>query len=110
MSEVKESSDYENCMDILGTQVPKSATLSEFFGEDDVNEDVEWKTHWVGMPEFTQEDNPPYKRLIVNFRTEDDYMEFSTLIGQKLTNKTKSIWHPKLDRDENSLKRWFEDE
>lgn len=49
---------------------------------------------WVGMPEFVQEEKKPYKELIVRFETEDDYKEFSKLIGQSLTIKTKSIWHP----------------
>lgn len=107
---IEESADYENCMDILGTTILKKSTLSEFFGEDDTSEEVEWQKHWVGMPEYTQEDNPPYRRLIVSFRTEDDYQGFAKIIDQKLTEKTKSIWHPKLDRDENTLKRWLEDD
>lgn len=48
---------------------------------------------WVGMPEFVQE-KEPYKELIVRFETEEDYKEFQQLINQKLTVKTKSIWHP----------------
>jgi len=49
---------------------------------------------WVGMPEFVQEKKYPYKTLIVRFETEQDYNDFAQLIGQKLTSKTKSIWHP----------------
>jgi hypothetical protein len=49
---------------------------------------------WVGMPEFVQEKKEPFKELIVRFETEADYLEFQELINQKLTNKTKSIWHP----------------
>jgi len=49
---------------------------------------------WVGMPEFVQEKKEPFKQLIVRFETEKDYEEFQILINQKLTNKTKSIWHP----------------
>lgn len=49
---------------------------------------------WVGMPEFVQEKKAPFKELIVRFETEADYLEFQELINQKLTNKTKSIWHP----------------
>jgi len=49
---------------------------------------------WVGMPEFVQEKKEPFKELIVRFETEDDYKEFQQLIGQPLTAKTKSIWHP----------------
>ena len=49
---------------------------------------------WVGMPEFVQEKKEPYKTLIVRFETEQDYNDFAKLIEQKLTPKTKSIWHP----------------
>ena len=49
---------------------------------------------WVGMPEFVQEKKEPFKELIVRFETEVDYLEFQQLINQKLTIKTKSIWHP----------------
>ena len=52
------------------------------------------QTLWVGMPEFTQEKVEPYAKIIVRFDTEEDLQEFAKLIGQKLTNKTKSIWHP----------------
>ncbi len=71
-------------------------------------DDAEWKKHWVGMPEYVQEDNPAYKKLIVSFRNKDDYEEFAKLIGQSLTEKTKTIWHPRLDREANSLLRWVE--
>lgn len=49
---------------------------------------------WVGMPEFIQEEKKPYQSIIVRFSSKEDVEEFSKIIGQKLTNKTKSIWHP----------------
>lgn len=49
---------------------------------------------WVGMPEFVQEKKEPYKTLIIRFESEADYQDFAKLIDQKLTLKTKSIWHP----------------
>ncbi len=49
---------------------------------------------WVGMPEFVQEKKQPFKELIIRFETKDDYLDFQNKINQKLTNKTKSIWHP----------------
>jgi len=49
---------------------------------------------WVGMPEFVQEKKEPFKTLIIRFESESDYQDFAKLIGQKLTPKTKSIWHP----------------
>jgi hypothetical protein len=49
---------------------------------------------WVGMPEFVQQKKTPFKELIVRFETEADYLDFQQLLNQKMTNKTKSIWHP----------------
>lgn len=58
-------------------------------------------SEWVGMPEFIQEKQEPYKKLIIRFRNEPDYDDFAQKIGQNLTPKTKSIWHPKLERGLN---------
>ena len=49
---------------------------------------------WVGMPEFIQEKKEPYKKIIIRFENEADYVDFANIISQKLTPKTKSIWHP----------------
>jgi len=49
---------------------------------------------WVGMPEFIQEKQEPFKKLIIRFETQKDYEQFSKIIEQKLTTKTKSIWYP----------------
>ena len=65
-----------------------------------------WKKEWQGMPEFVQEDTPPYARIIVRFQSEADLQEFAKLIGQRLTRKTKSLWHPQLVRGINANKRW----
>jgi hypothetical protein len=83
--------------------------LDEDYVEEQEETTEEWRKYWKGMPEFVQEDNPPYKKIIVSFRNEEDYEEFAKLISQKLTDKTKSIWYPKLDIDDNALKRWIEE-
>jgi hypothetical protein len=68
---------------------------------------------WVGMPEFIQEENPSFKTIYVHFRNEEDFKEFVTKYknldtDQVISPKTKSMWYPHLDKDENSLKRYFE--
>lgn len=111
--EVKESTKYENFVGKKEEVDASSANLLDFFDDDGVNapeDDKLWKKHWVGMPEFVQEDNKTYKSIQVHFRNKEDYEEFSKLIGQTLSNKTKSIWHPKLDITKNSLMRWIEEE
>jgi hypothetical protein len=49
---------------------------------------------WVGMPEFNQQEKKAFKEIIVRFDSEQDYMDFQQKIKQKMTLKTKSIWHP----------------
>ena len=49
---------------------------------------------WQGMPEFEQEAYQEYKQLLIRFDTKEDYQVFAQLIGQNLTEQTKSIWYP----------------
>lgn len=57
-------------------------------------EDIDYDQLWQGMPEFEQDNIEKYKEIKISFLTEDDYREFSKLINQNLTDKTKSIWFP----------------
>ena len=109
VKKVIESTEYENCLDVKEYE---PGTLSSFLGDEEVKaiDEKMWKKHWTGMPQFTQENNPAYKRIIISFRNKEDYEEFSKLIDQNLSEKTKSIWYPKLDREANSLLRWVEEE
>ena len=61
---------------------------------------------WKDMPEFVQEKQEPYQQIIVRFRSKEDVEDFAKLIGQPLTPKSKSIWHPFLVRGINASKRW----
>ena len=61
---------------------------------------------WINMPEFVQEKQEPCAKLIVRFEKKEDYEEFSKLINQKLTEKTKSIWFPYKSHWGLSIKRW----
>ena len=60
--------------------------------------------HWKEMPEFIQEKQEPYSKISFRFASEEDLQEFAALIGQKLTNKTKSAWYPQLVRGLDSDK------
>jgi len=58
------------------------------------NLENEWQKEWKDMPEFLQEKKEPYSKIIVRFESKEDLQEFSKIIGQNITKKTKSIWHP----------------
>jgi len=68
-----------------------------------------WKEEWLDMPEFIQEKQEPYAKIIIRFDNEKDLNDFSKLINQPLNNKTKSIWFPKLIRGINSKKRYVDE-
>jgi hypothetical protein len=57
---------------------------------------------WQGMPEFEQEAKSAFREVIVRFENNDDFEKFAKVIGQDLTENTKSIWFPKQDQDQNN--------
>lgn len=67
------------------------------------------ETEWQNMPEFIQEKKEAFSKIIIRFNSQEDLDEFSEMIGQKLTNRTKSIWHPKLNRSLNSDMRYIDE-
>jgi hypothetical protein len=82
----------------------EGSQMKDLFGNDKV-----WKEHWVDMPEFVQESQKPFAQIIIRFETEQDLNEFSALIGQKLTPKTKSIWHPFKSHWGKAKKVWTDE-
>lgn len=76
----------------------------------EVIENLDWKKEWVGMPEFKQvKKEDCYHKIIVRFDSEESIKEFSKLVEQTITNKTKSIRYPEIERGLNSNKL-YEDE
>jgi len=85
----------ENGMDWdwMGDLQRSQAALGNLLGSDE----VDYEKAWEGMPEFEQEDLSAMKSIIVHFASQDDIDEFSELIEQGITEKTKSIWYPKRE-------------
>jgi hypothetical protein len=107
---IEETTQYESCVD----QKETSGTLAKFIQTSDgkslefVPSHEEWKKHWKDMPEFKNDEKKPFKTINVHFRTEEDYYEFAKMIDQNLTDKTKAIWHPKLEKNNLLSRRWIE--
>ncbi len=72
--------------------------------EEEVSE--EWREEWKDMPEFVQDKQTPYAMIIMRFRNQEDLDEFGRLIGQRVTPRTKSLWHPQLPRGLTRYKRY----
>jgi hypothetical protein len=67
------------------------------------------RNEWKDMPEFIQEKQEPYAQIIFRFANEEDLQNFAKIIGQKLTKKTQSAWHPQIIRGINASKRWIDE-
>lgn len=74
--------------------------LAEFTSEE------YWRTQWGGMPEFVQEDQTPYRSLLVHFETVYDLLAFARLIGQDVGPNVKSIWFPEAEITRYADKRY----
>lgn len=107
--EVQESTTYDNFLN-KREEYDEDGKLPIEVKNDELNDRNKL---WVGMPEFVQEEKKTFKTIYLHFRNEEDFKEFvkkykSLDSDQTITDKTKSMWYPHLDKDENSLKRWFE--
>ena len=60
------------------------------------NNPPDWQAEWQGMPEFVQNRQREYAKIIVRFRNKKDLDEFAALIGQRLNRNSLSTWHPAL--------------
>ena len=68
-----------------------------------------WEREWKQMPEFNQKDAQLYREVLVRFLTKEDFEKFCALIGQRLTENTKSIWYPKKGIQTFMDKRWIDE-
>ena len=69
-----------------------------------------WQEEWIGMPEFTQEKQSPYAKIIIRVECREDLDQLSKLLGQKLTQKTKSAWFPFKSHWGLEKKKWVSNE
>jgi len=72
-------------------------------GDPDNPEDL-----WQGMPEFEQEDLTAFQTIKVHVASKGDREAFAELLGQTITDKTKSIWYPKAETRTFMDKRYVE--
>lgn len=63
---------------------------------------------WQGMPQFDQQDKTAYRHIVMNFRSDEDVAKFGELIGQSVTEKTRSLWYPAAEIERLMTKRYTE--
>lgn len=66
----------------------------------------DWRNEWKSMPEFAQEDLKPYQTIQLHFRNETDRKNFASLVDQRITEDTKSLWFPKSEKNDFSKTRY----
>lgn len=55
----------------------------------------EWRKHWKEMPEFVYETEEPYAKIDFIFE-KDDIEKAREIYAQNVSEKSKSLWYPKL--------------
>lgn len=86
--------EYAACAEQTSADGAFVAQLAQRYLDSETKQDAQ--DEWKGMPEFEQNDEMPCRRLVVNFKSEQDAQDFAKLVGQKLTDKTRFIWHPEV--------------
>lgn len=49
---------------------------------------------WWGMPEYRHRDLSGVQKVVVHFKTRADVEAFARLVGQEVTERTRSLWYP----------------
>lgn len=65
-------------------------------------------SEWSGMPEFDQQDKTAHRQIVMNFRSDEDVTKFGELLGQSVTDKTRSLWYPVAEIERLMDKRYAE--
>jgi hypothetical protein len=60
---------------------------------------VDYEKMWEGMPSFDQDDDTPFKSVVVHFENQEHVDRFAKLVGQTITEKTKFIYYPSQQRE-----------
>lgn len=90
----------------MSPAAPKQQTKSAGKQLSIIQQPAPCEREWQGMPEFVQEDLAPKKSLLVHFANFEDMQAFAKLVGQTVTERTKSIWYPKAEIGHMVTKRY----
>lgn len=98
--------DYSLDANALGFRDHEMALLLGEMPDPANNPDEEWK----GMPGCDNQDLSAWKSLRVNFASAESLKAFAALLGQPLTENTRSIWYPAAEIGTYADKRYASDE
>ena len=83
---------------LLGFEHNELEAIITFDGNTDLYTAGEAFEEWKEMPAFEHDDNKPYRTLYVHFYTEEEVQKFSKLINQPITEKTKFLYIPAIEK------------
>jgi hypothetical protein len=78
------------------------------WGMDFLADGIDPAEEWQGMPSFEQEDKTSFQSIHVHFKSAEEVAEFGVLIGQSLTDKTRSIWYSEREKMLDHQERYAE--
>ena len=68
--------------------------------------DLDPSGEWEGMPEFEQNDNLAFQKIIVHFKDQGAVDAFAALIDQRITRQTRFTWFPRIEIETYADKRY----
>jgi hypothetical protein len=90
------------------TQSKSDSKLDVEVKEAVVDVNSNWRTHWIDMPEYLQENDNTFRAVDMYFRTKKHYDDFAKRINLDLSDLTNSTWYPKRDIVKNRTLRWVD--
>ena len=99
--QIRELTDIKYDINLLGFD--EEQIIPYIQDENLVNNILE---EWQDMPAYDQEDLTAHRTMLVHFENDEDVLEFSKIVKQKFTEKTKYIWYPKQINMETESKRY----
>jgi len=69
-----------------------------------------WEDEWQDMPEYSNEDQKPFRTIYIHFRNQEDVNKFSEFMDQRIFPKQKSYWFPYKAKKEPIRYRYVDSE
>jgi ParB-like nuclease domain len=60
---------------------------------------VDANGEWTGMPDYSQPDKMAWRTIVVHFNDQQAVDDFARIIGQDISEKTRYVWHPRVERE-----------
>ena len=86
---LKNADKLDEFADLLGESKQKFLDAIKISNDAQIPEQ-----EWQGMPEFVNEKNGAFRKIVVSFESEKDVKQFAKQIKQTISDKAKSVWIP----------------